>query len=98
MPKLDMASVNRDLTKILPGQWHGHQAHQSEPTAGIVSVRWPSGSDPARLWSACPVAWNTVNNGELVMTTPMGAQDAVKIDASGRVGIGTPNPDPKVLL
>ena len=32
------------------------------------------------------------------MTTSTGAQDAVKIDALGHVGIGTANPDPSVLL
>src|SRR5262249_50404790 len=37
-------------------------------------------------------------NGELVMTKPSAAHDALKIDASGHVGIGTPNPDPNVLL
>src|SRR5262249_59994056 len=37
-------------------------------------------------------------NGELVMTKPSAAHDALKIDASGHVGIGTPNPDPSVLL
>jgi hypothetical protein len=36
--------------------------------------------------------------GEFARTTPMSMNDALKIDAQGRVGIGTPTPDPHALL